>query len=102
MGDGMSHYLDIVIGYNGPELRFRCDARPTAPCRRRRPPDWQVREDWSDDEATETEFECWAKEWADANGMEAFFGVEGTVLASAPIELTYHGDDGIEIEEVTE
>lgn len=54
------HSLKITINDDldcPPVKEIICTGAPDAPCRRR-PPDWNDRESWTDEEATETGFEC--------------------------------------------
>ncbi|MDN5964262.1 MAG: hypothetical protein L0K47_13475 [Acidipropionibacterium jensenii] len=72
-------------------MRIECSAAPDAPCRRR-PPDWMDRENWTDEEATETGHGCWAVEWAEAD-PEGVIWNGGPIYI--PISVTY--DEGVEI-----
>lgn len=64
-----------------PQVRLRCYATPDAPCRRR-PPDWEGRELWTDEEATETGFKCSFVESVEYGGLES---------------LAYEGDDYLDL-----
>ncbi len=59
------HYL-VIKEFNGElYLDFECDNDHTAPCRRR-PVDHANLESWTFEEATESGFPCWIKEWVDS------------------------------------
>lgn len=91
------HHLDLVIEDGEARIKFRCTGTPDASCRRR-PPKWDESSDesWTDEQATETGFECWAADWVSAVGItDAIIGHPDQTLASAPVTIGYA--DGVEI-----
>lgn len=88
------HELVIVADPDDdPRIELRCHAAPDAPCRRR-PPDWETRDDrscWTDEEATEPGHPCWAVEWLDATGLDAlcYDGPQIIDLPGVPIDISY-------------
>lgn len=89
-----THFIDSVIAHGALSHEFRCVAPEDAQCRRR-PPDWRGRESWTEEEATETGHPCWAVEWVEAASLYDAVTGEDTVLASAPVHVSY--DEGVVI-----
>lgn len=82
------HALDLVIEDGSVQTRFRCASAPDASCRRR-PPDADDRESWTDAEATETGHPCWAVEWVEAAGIEDALAGDDCDLGSVPVHIDY-------------
>lgn len=90
------HHVELKIAHGELHTGFTCSAPEDAPCRRR-PKDHDQRESWTNEEATETGFRCWAVEWVEAVGTDdAIVGYPDAVLASVPVRISFEEGVGIE------
>lgn len=93
----MTHFLNLVVEDGEPRVTFTCTATPDALCRRR-PPNEDELDGWTDEQATEPGHPCWAADWYDHWGLEAITGSDGT-LASVPVHIWY--EEGVHFEPKT-
>ena len=78
-------------GHEEDSLNFECDNDHTAPCRRR-PVDHANLESWTFEEATESGFPCWIKEWVDSVGIQEGLRCEEGLHVKIPVQIYY--DEG--------
>lgn len=83
------HHVQLKIENGELTPGFTCTAPEDAPCRRR-PKNHEGRQEWSDHEATEPGFACWAIDWIAATSIgDAIMGFPDRILASVPVEISY-------------
>jgi len=92
-----THELTVEIepgnraNYREASIALVCHAAIDAPCRNR-PPNWETRESWDDEEATLTGFPCWAVEFFNDGGPEVLIyrgKREGSFNYTGPIDVWF-------------
>jgi len=86
------HVIEVVAEFGELSLKFRCNAVPGSPCKRR-PVDSELEEWPSDYQGEMVDADCWAAEWVSECGWESIMPNNDSVYASIPISISY--DDGV-------
>jgi len=86
------HEITVRIDYDGEaSVVLLCHAEPEAPCRRR-PVDWEDREEWTPANTDLPGFPCWAVEFVVDGGLENLrYGghKESPFTYAGPVEISY-------------
>ena len=90
-----THHLQLFAEYGEIRPRLTCTATPDALCRRRPVNVNPDQESWTDEDETTPGHECWAVEWAEADGWDAVTAADG-ILSSVDVEIAY--DEGVVVD----